>query len=267
MRTADFRWRPSDALEVYQHKQCINLIIKKLPVQRDITMSMTPIRFIVTGISLILLLSACASKQPQEYAAEFYDQGLVWYEKQAYDRSVDSFTKALEMTPDAKNNYKIYFDRGKAYSKNRDYEHAIHDFTKSIEMAPKEDKQLLFSAYHERGNCWQAKGDFSNAIADYNSALTQNPRDENVKYLYQSLGWAWLGVHDYDKSIANFSIALGVDDKLANSFYGRGLAWYYKGDYSQSLNDAKEAVILNPNHKAYDDLVYKAGSAMKGQQP
>jgi tetratricopeptide (TPR) repeat protein len=226
-----------------------------------------PFRTVVISIALILSLSACASKQPQEYAAEFYDQGLVWYEKQAYDRSIDSFTKALEMTPDAKDNYKIYFDRGKAYSKNRDYEHAIYDFTKSIEMAPKTDKELLFSAYHERGNCWQAKGEFSNAIADYNNALSSNPRDDDAKYLYQSLGWAWLGVHDYDKSIANFSTALGVDTKLPNSYYGRGLAWYYKGDYSQSLIDAKEAVDLSPNNKAYDDLVYKAGSAMKGKQP
>jgi tetratricopeptide (TPR) repeat protein len=226
-----------------------------------------PIRIIVTSISLIFLLSACASKQPKEYAAEFYDQGLVWYEKQEYDRSIDSFTKALEMTPDAKDNYKIYFNRGKAYSKNRDYDHAIYDFTKSIEMAPKTDKELLFSAYHERGNCWQAKGEFSNAIADYNNALSSNPRDDDAKYLYQSLGWAWLGLHDYDKAIANFSTALGIDTKLANSYYGRGLAWYYKGDYSQSANDAKEAVKLSPNNIAYDDLVYKAGSAIKGKQP
>ena len=224
-----------------------------------------PFKTIVISIFLCLLVSACASNEPQKYADEFYDQGMVWYEKQEYDRSIDSFTKALEMTPGDEDNYKIYFNRGKAYSKNRDYEHAIYDFTKSLEIAPKTDKKLLFSAYHERGNCWQAKSEYSNAISDYNNALSSNPRDEDAKYVYQSLGWAWLGLHDYDKSIANFSTALGVDTKLANSYYGRGLAWYYKGDYSQSLIDAKEAVYLNPNHKAYDDLVYKARSAMKAK--
>jgi hypothetical protein len=67
------------------------------------------------------------------------------------------------------------------------------------------------------------------------------------------------------RTIANFSTALAIDTKLANSYYGRGMAWYYKGDFSQSAVDAKEAVYLSPNNKAYDDLVYKAQSAMKGK--
>jgi hypothetical protein len=43
------------------------------------------------------------------------------------------------------------------------------------------------------------------------------------------------------------------------------MTWYYKKDFSQSAVDAKEAVYLSPNNKAYDDLVYKAQSAMKGK--
>jgi len=224
-----------------------------------------PIRSIMTTVFLVLLVSACASNEPQKYADQFYDQGLVWYEKQEYDRSIESYTKALEMAPGNKDIYKVYFNRGRAYSKNRDYDQAIYDFSKSIETAPKTDKQMLFSSYNSRGNCWQAKGEYSNAIADYNNALSSNPRDQDAKYVYQSLGWAWLGFHDYDKAITNFSTALGIDTKLANSYYGRGLAWYYKGDYSQSVLDAKQAVYLNPNNKAYDDLAYKARSALKGK--
>ena len=230
-------------------------------------MSTISIRTVVASIYLILLLSACASTDPQRYADQFYDQGLVWYDKQEYDRSIQSFTTALEIAPGAKDIDKVHFNRGMAYFKNRDYDQAIYDFTKSIETTPKSNKKMLFAAYQSRGNCWQAKSEFSNAIGDYRSALSSNPRNQNVKDVYQSLGWAWLGLHDYDKAISNFSIALGFDTKLANSYYGRGLAWYYKGDYSQSLIDGKEAVDLNPHNKAYDDLVYKARSAMTGKQP
>lgn len=216
-------------------------------------------------ISLILLVSACASNESRKYADEFYEQGVVWYEKQEYDRSIESFTKALEMSPDADDTYRVHFNRGMAYYKNRDYDQAIYDFTKSIETAPKTDKETLFSSYYSRGNVWQEKREYRNAIVDYNKALSSNPRDPDIKHVYQSLGWAWLALQEYDKAIAGFSTALGIDTKLASSYYGRGLAWYYKGDYSRSAIDAKEAVYLRPDNKAYDDLVYKARSAMKDQ--
>jgi tetratricopeptide (TPR) repeat protein len=67
----------------------------------------------------------------------------------------------------------------------------------------------------------------------------------------------------YDDAISDFTAALSIDGKLANSYYGRGLAWQKKGDPQRAIVDAKEAVKLKSDNKDYDDLIFEIRSSMK----
>ena len=213
-------------------------------------------------VSGLLLLCACSSGY-NKYADDYYEQGLMFYEKQEYERSIENFTKVLELAPHGKENNKVYYNRGQAHFKSRQYDKAIYDFTKSLELTSKSDKEMLFDNYHARANAWQASGNYAKAIGDYGRAIELKPKHDNIKYLYDNRAWAHQKNGQPDKAIADFSKALEFDDEFARAYYGRGFVWFEKGDYERALFDAKEAHKLEPEMVVYDELVFKVKSAMK----
>ena len=98
----------------------------------------------------VFVVAACASGS-QKYADDYYDQGLVFYERMEYARSVDSFNKVLELEPNGKDAYKVYYNRGNAYLKSRQYDQAIYDFTKALELTPSSQKQMRYFILESRG--------------------------------------------------------------------------------------------------------------------
>ncbi len=64
------------------------------------------------------------------------------FEKSKYDKSIEDFSKAIELNP----SYPTYFGRGKIYKKLKHYPEAIEDFSKAIELNEK-----FADAYQNRG--------------------------------------------------------------------------------------------------------------------
>lgn len=60
------------------------------------------------SISLFFLLS-CATGY-NKYADQYYDEGLIFYEKMEYARSIDSFKKVLEIAPYGEDNDLVYYN-------------------------------------------------------------------------------------------------------------------------------------------------------------
>jgi tetratricopeptide (TPR) repeat protein len=216
-------------------------------------------------LCLAFAAGACSSHGYNKYSNEFYEQGLVWFGRAEYDRAIESFTKVLEMAPYGEENYKVYYNRGVAYLKNRDYEKAIYDFTKTIETAPAKDREIVYFSFKSRGDAWQGKREYPNAVKDYSEALQLLPQHEGVERVHEARAWAALNMEKYDDAIADFTTALSIDGKMAHAYYGRGLAWYRKGDPQRAMADAKEAVKLRPNNNDYDDLVFEIRTSIKNK--
>jgi tetratricopeptide (TPR) repeat protein len=210
----------------------------------------------------LLVVMACASGS-QKYADDYYDQGLVFYERMDYARSVESFDKVLELDPNGKDNYKVYYNRGSAYLKNRQYTQAIYDFTKALELVPAAQKQMRYFILESRGNALQKDGQIDASIDDYTSAIQLIPLQSKIKNLYHNRGWSWISKQNYDAAIDDFNKALDRDDDFAPAYYGRAMAWYKKGDYQQAAIDAKDAIKLAPGKKEYDDLLFDIRTAAK----
>jgi tetratricopeptide (TPR) repeat protein len=51
---------------------------------------------------------------------------------------------------------------------------------------------------------------------------------------------------DYDRAIAEYSIAIKVDPTRTESYVKRGLAWSHKGDYARAIADFERALKLDP---------------------
>jgi outer membrane protein assembly factor BamD (BamD/ComL family) len=116
---------------------------------------------------LVTILTVACSKGYNKHADEFYAQGMAFYENMDYDRSVDSFTKVLELAPAGEENNRVYYMRGLSYLKNRHYDQAIYDFTRGLELTREGDKSLRFLIYEMRGTAYFGKSDWTSAIQDY----------------------------------------------------------------------------------------------------
>lgn len=212
--------------------------------------------FMRFGAAIVLLLFACATSN-KRYADEYYEQGLVFYQSMEYDRSIDDFTKALEINPKDKENHKVYYMRGRSYMENRQYDLAINDFTKALEICPDTDKATRFAIIESRGNSYHALNENDAAIRDFSDAIALNPGNKNIKYVYHNRGWIRQRMEDYENAIKDYAAALAIDPAFAPAYYGRASAYYKTGNLPRAIEDAKEALRLEPENRKYDDLLYE----------
>ena len=219
---------------------------------------------LIPAVLVIILTGAC-SKGYNKHADEFYAQGMAFYEVMDYDKSIDSFTKVLELAPSGEENNRVYYMRGRSYLKNRQYDQAIYDFTRALELTGGGDKNLRFLIYEMRGNANFGENNWTSAIRDYSGAVAEDVDNKNVKYVYLNSGWAYLNNNDPGSAIKDFDRAISIDPKLADAYFGRGKAWLKNGDPQRALADAKEALKLKPGEKNYDDLVYEISSGTEGK--
>ena len=121
-----------------------------------------------------LFVLACASGYNKP-ANDYYEEGLLFYDRMEYARSVESFTKVLELAPHGKDNHLVYFNRGMAYFKDRQYDKAVYDYTKALELAPPGDREFQFNCLEARANAYNNARRYDQAIGDYGEALFCRP--------------------------------------------------------------------------------------------
>ena len=221
------------------------------------------LKTIILLMAVIMLPIMACTKNHKKYADAYYEQGLVFYKSMEYDRSIDDFTKALEINPKDKENHKVYYMRGRSYLENRQYDQAINDFTKALEICPETDLSTKFSIFESRGNSYHALNKNDAAIKDFSDAIALNLKHKNMKYVYNNRGWVWQNKKDYQKALKDYYAALAIDPAFAPSYYARAVAWHKLGNLPRALEDAKEALKLEPEIKKYDDLVFELRSKMK----
>jgi tetratricopeptide (TPR) repeat protein len=215
---------------------------------------------LLIALLFVNLVTLSCSKGYNKYADEYYAQGRIFYDHMDYDRSIDSFSKVLELAPAGEENNRVYYMRGLSYLKSRQYDPAIYDFTKALELTGQRDKGLRFLIYEMRGDAYFGKSAWASSIQDYWKAVSEDVDNENAKYVYLNRGWAYLNSNDPDSAIKDFDRVISLDPKLAEAYYGRGNAWLKKADPQRALADAKEALKLKPDVRKYDDLVYEISS-------
>lgn len=211
---------------------------------------------------VILIIILSCSTGYNKHADQYYEEGLLFFDRMEYDRSIESFDKVLELSPYGKDNNIVYYNRGLAYLKNRQYDKSIYDFTKALELTPGRDRELKFDILVFRGNAYQKGKAFDPAIEDYSAAIELIPKHKNIKHIYSSRAWVWFAKGDHAKAIDDFSKAIMIDPESDDAYYGRASVWFKKKDFPRALADAKEAVKLKPANSEYEDLLFKIKSSM-----
>jgi tetratricopeptide (TPR) repeat protein len=105
-------------------------------------------------------------------------------------------------------------------------------------------RKSLLSTYLRIAYRTYLDGNFDRAIAEYSMAIKVDPeRTES----YVKRGQAWWQKGDYTLAIADFDRALKIDPQLAPAYLNRGIALAARGDHEAAIADFDRASGLGPN--------------------
>jgi len=113
-------------------------------------------------IALSVFTSACGTPEIENNAEAYYKLGIAWHRKGEYDRSINQYSKAIEINP---RYVQAYISRGVAYARKGQLDKAISDYSKAIHINSK-----IATAYHNRGTAYYFKGEHDKAWKDVNMA-------------------------------------------------------------------------------------------------
>jgi tetratricopeptide (TPR) repeat protein len=212
-----------------------------------------------------LTMNIACSTGYNKHADKYFEEGMLFYERMEYDRSIESFDKTLELAPYGKDNNIVYYNRGMAHLRNRQFDKAIYDFSKSLEMTPASSKTQRYDNLVNRGEAYQKNNQLDLAVQDYSQAIELRPEQKNIKYIYANRAWVQYARGNYNDAIADFSESIKRDPEFDSAYFGRATVWQRMKDYQRALSDAKEAAKLKPAEKKYDDLLYEIKSAAAQQ--
>ena len=194
-------------------------------------------------------------KAPERKANAYNERGNAYSLKEAYDRAIADFDKAIALNPQAAAAYR---HRGLAYLAKRNHGHAIADFDKAIALNPQ-----ATAAYSDRGLAYLAKRNHGHAIADCDKAIALNPQDAAA---YSVRGVAYWVKGSHGRAIADFDKAIKLNPQDAAAYSARGIAHRVKGAYGRAIADFDKAIKLNPHDKGLisDDVSVYIAYSLEG---
>ncbi|MCK4524272.1 tetratricopeptide repeat protein [candidate division WOR-3 bacterium] len=147
-----------------------------------------------------------------------------------------------------------YYDFGKEYLKNKQYDSAIKNFVKAIE-----DSAMYRDAFIGLGNAYENKFYFDKAESLYNVLSDRIPSDPAGKI---ALGYLFIKLKEYDKAENYFNVALEIDSKNANAYFGLGKVYekkFGKDGITKAIVCYEHACTYNPEDLT---IAYKYGKAL-----
>lgn len=124
-----------------------------------------------------------------------------------------------------------------------------------------EAHQRLFNAdnLRDENSLDEAIFEYSQSISKFN-ILIQNKYLTDVQRLktdlafaYFGRGYAYFNKNEYDKTIADYNMAIELDNSLILAYYNRGLAYQYKKDYNKAIEDYKYVILKGRNGSFISD--------------
>jgi tetratricopeptide (TPR) repeat protein len=142
----------------------------------------------------------------QTDAILYYGRGVLFNNKQKYEKALEDFNKCNELDPEY-NLYNLYLARGTAYMAMQEYNDAEREFSKAIELYP--NNAIGYSS-HARVNYEQSR--YQEAIEDYSKSLQYNPDNAAT---YFNLGMAYYKIEDKKAACEKFHKACSMGNTNA----------------------------------------------------
>lgn len=184
----------------------------------------------------------------QQKAIEFYKQGQAFWKELEIDKTIENYTKALNILP---NYADALRERGLVYFLTGRTDLALMDFDKVLKTDPNNAKVLhyrglAYSAkielYSERGFSSLAFGSASQALADFDKAIKLEP---NESIYYTNRGKVLLDSGRYREAVADLEKSIGLSAKDERAYIYLGLA-KANLESGAGMEEFDKALQINP---------------------
>jgi tetratricopeptide (TPR) repeat protein len=98
-------------------------------------------------------------------------------------------------------------------------------------------------AWNHRGWAYAGLKQWDKALADYSKAIELDPK---YAAAWKTRGWTYNELHQYDKAIADLNKAIEVDPKYAAAWNNRGNAYFGLKQNDKAVADYTKAIELDP---------------------
>ena len=158
---------------------------------------------------------------------------------------IDKLSAELSVAKDEATKKDLLMHRGIAHAVLRDFEAAINDLTDYIAL---DDTNAL--AYWLRAVCQVEMDEFNisegqpilnihSAEADFSDAIRLS--NNSNAYIYYNRGNLHANRKELSKAIDDYTIALKIDNRLAEAYYNRGIARFKSGNKATAIQDLSKA--------------------------
>lgn len=118
---------------------------------------------------------------------------------------------------------------------------AIEVCTRLIEFAGL-DRPNLAKAYYARGAEYAAQAKHDRAVADFSMAIEL---DQNLPALYFNRALSYSEIGEHDRAITDYDAALQLSPKDVRSYIGRAVEWTVRGDFKRAISDYEQVMRLD----------------------
>ena len=135
-------------------------------------------------------------------------------------------------------------------------------------------------AYCERARAYEQSGQREKAVADCIKAMRLDPKKASV---FRDIGDEYIGSGDNidDVAFAYYTLALEVDPRDRQAYFGRGTIRHWRGEYDEAVRDFEEEICIDPEHaeshyglakalvyhEMYEDAIYHYDEAIRLDPP
>lgn len=157
-------------------------------------------------VVLVFLQTVPSQAQSSAPARQLAKKGTALMSKNQVDAAIESFTRAIELSP---NYAEAYVQRGLAKRARGDLEGSIQDYEKAVSIDPKSivGNRFVAQAYSNRGFIKMNALEVDTAIEDFTKAININPNEDGH---YYRRGYARLIKEDLVEASNDLTKALTV---------------------------------------------------------
>ena len=211
--------------------------------------------------SIEVLLEATKIR-PNDYFI-WFRLATSYYGDNQYDKAIDNYLKALELTFSDFRGIKplILSGLGGVYYKIGLYEEAIKALVYSIELNP--DDKFIWT---DLGKAYNDSGQYKKAIDSFLKSIEIDPAT-NYSNTWGMLGGAYYNDGQYGKSINALlkSLELNSDNYNWGTLSILGNSYYKNGQYKEAIDSSLKSIELAPNVDAWITLckIYRENGNIK----
>lgn len=189
-----------------------------------------------------VIKTAKLNNENVDYPRLYIERGKYYSQIDEYDNAMMDFNRVIQM-----NNvpgYWIgmaYYGRAYIYDKFLEYDKVISNLNEAIKVNPK-----FYDAYAQRAIAYKNKKDYKRALSDINTAINEskNKTIGTARY-YAVRAGIYEKIKEYDKEIADYTVAIKLDPENDAYYLLRGSAYYWhKKDYISDIEDTTKRIEL-----------------------